>query len=100
MLDELFSNMSGWCGRSERPAATNSDEPAQSANTSVLLGFLAQLRADCLEREYDPAYGAIRSVAFVGVTHVFHLEGHNRYDASEATWAALSVSHSAALCTS
>ena len=54
VFDELFSALSKWCEESERPVVMIIDEVDTAANNQVFLDFLAQLRADYLEREDDP----------------------------------------------
>ena len=73
VFDELFSALSKWCEESERPVVMIIDEVDTAANNQVFLDFLAQLRADYLEREDDPEEKTFWSVILAGVTDVKHL---------------------------
>lgn len=78
VFDELFSALSKWCEESERPVVMIIDEVDTAANNQVFLDFLAQLRADYLEREDDPEEKTFWSVILAGVTDVKHLRSRLR----------------------
>ena len=78
VLDELFSALSDWCERSEKPIVMIIDEVDTATNNRVFLDFLAQLRADYLEREDDPDEKTFQSVILAGVTDVKHLKSRIR----------------------
>ena len=74
VFDELFSTLSEWCATSEKPIVMIIDEVDTATNNQVFLDFLAQLRADYLEREDDPDEKTFQSVILAGVTDVKHLK--------------------------
>lgn len=78
VFDEMFSALSKWCEESERPVVMIIDEVDTAANNQVFLDFLAQLRADYLEREDDPEENTFWSVILAGVTDVKHLRSRLR----------------------
>lgn len=78
VFDEMFSALSKWCEESERPVVMIIDEVDTAANNQVFLDFLAQLRADYLEREDDPEEKTFWSVILAGVTDVKHLRSRLR----------------------
>lgn len=80
VFDELFSALSKWCEESERPVVMIIDEVDTAANNQVFLDFLAQLRADYLEREDDPEEKTFWSVILAGVTDVKHLRSRLRQE--------------------
>ena len=73
LFDELFAALSEWCKTSEKPVVMMIDEVDTATNNQVFLDFLAQLRADYLEREDDPDEKTFQSVILAGVTDVKHL---------------------------
>ena len=78
VLDELFSSLAEWCEESEKPVVLIIDEVDTATNNQVFLDFLAQLRADYLEREDDPEKKAFQSVILAGVTDVKHIRSKIR----------------------
>jgi len=74
VFDELFSTLSEWCETSEKSVVMIIDEVDTATNNQVFLDFLAQLRADYLEREDDPEEKSFQSVILAGVTDVKHLK--------------------------
>ncbi|MCR5324881.1 MAG: AAA-like domain-containing protein [Lachnospiraceae bacterium] len=74
VFDELFSALSDWCRMAEKPVVMIIDEVDTATNNQVFLDFLAQLRAEYLEREEDPEEKTFRSVILAGVTDVKHLK--------------------------
>ncbi len=49
---ELFSVLTDWCEKSEKPVVMIIDEVDTATNNQVFLDFLAQLRLQYLEREW------------------------------------------------
>ena len=78
VLDELFFTLSEWCEESCKPVVMMIDEVDTAANNQVFLDFLAQLRADYLEREDDPDEKTFQSVILAGVTDVKHMKSRFR----------------------
>jgi len=78
VLDELFSSLTEWCEGSEKPVVLIIDEVDTATNNQVFLDFLAQLRADYLEREDDPEKKTFQSVILAGVTDVKHIRSKIR----------------------
>ena len=74
VFDELFSTLSAWCETSEKMVVMIIDEVDTATNNQVFLDFLAQLRADYLEREDHPEEKTFQSVILAGVTDVKHLK--------------------------
>lgn len=74
VLDELFDVFDDWCMESEYPIVLIIDEVDSATNNQVFLDFLAQLRADYLEREKDPEEKTFQSVILAGVTDVKHMK--------------------------
>jgi hypothetical protein len=78
VFDELFSSLAEWCEVSAKPVVMIIDEVDTATNNQVFLDFLAQLRADYLEREDDPDEKTFQSVILAGVTDVKHLKAKIR----------------------
>ena len=78
VLDELFSVLSEWCDESDKPIVMIIDEVDTATNNQVFLDFLAQLRADYMEREDDPEEKTFQSVILAGVTDVKHIKAKLR----------------------
>ena len=69
-LDELFDTLSEWCCISEKPIVLIIDEVDTASNNQVFLDFLAQLRANYIDRNSVPTF---QSVILAGVTDIKHL---------------------------
>ena len=80
LFDELFAVFSDWCEAATKPIVMIIDEVDSAANNQVFLDFLAQLRADYIEREKDPEYHTFQSVILAGVTDVKNLKRKLRPD--------------------
>ncbi|MCR5136550.1 MAG: AAA-like domain-containing protein [Oscillospiraceae bacterium] len=78
VFDELFSALSDWCEEADKPIVMIIDEVDSATSNQVFLDFLAQLRADYLEREDDPEEKTFQSVILAGVTDVKHLRSKIR----------------------
>lgn len=78
VFDELFYTLSEWCEKSDKPIVLIIDEVDTATNNQIFLDFLAQLRADYLEREQNGDYPAFQSVILAGVTDVKHLRSKLR----------------------
>jgi len=74
VFDELFATLSEWCRVSEKSIVMIIDKVDSATNNQVFLDFLAQLRADYIEREDDPDEKTFQSVILAGVTDVKHLK--------------------------
>ena len=60
----LFESLSGICEAADKPIVLMIDEVDSAANNQVFLDFLAQLRAQYMERDLQ---GAFQSVILAGV---------------------------------
>ena len=78
VFDELFYTLSEWCEKSIRPVVMIIDEIDTASNSQVFLDFLAQLRADYIEREENPENKTFQSVILAGVTDVKHIKSKIR----------------------
>ena len=78
VLLDLFFTLSDWCEISEKPIVMLIDEVDSASNNQVFLDFLAQLRADYIEREIDPEDKTFQSVVLAGVTDIKHLKAKIR----------------------
>ncbi len=79
-LGELFLLFSKWCEVSPGPIVFIIDEVDSASNNQVFLDFLAQLRLQYLEREYDEDNPAFQSVILAGVADIKHIKGNIRND--------------------
>ena len=80
VLMDLFSVMSDWCEISDKPLILMIDEVDSASNNQVFLDFLAQLRADYIERGIDPDVKTFQSVILAGVTDIKHLKAKIRLE--------------------
>lgn len=69
-LKELFEELSDICGTSDKPIVLMVDEVDSAANNQVFLDFLAQLRAQYIDRDIQPAF---QSVILAGVYDIKNL---------------------------
>ncbi|MCD7812780.1 MAG: ATP-binding protein [Lachnospiraceae bacterium] len=70
-LDELFIVLNEWCEQSEKPLVLIVDEVDQASNYQVFLNFLAQLRANYIERDLISTF---QSVILAGVYDIKNLK--------------------------
>lgn len=70
-MDDLFIVLNDWCEISEKPIVLMIDEVDQAADFQVFLSFLAQLRANYIERELVPTF---QSVILAGVHDIKNLK--------------------------
>ncbi|MCC8045209.1 MAG: AAA-like domain-containing protein [Clostridiales bacterium] len=70
-LDELFIVLNEWCEHSEKPLVLMIDEVDQASNYQVFLNFLAQLRANYIERDLISTF---QSVILAGVYDIKNLK--------------------------
>ncbi len=70
-LDELFIVLNEWCELSEKPIVLMIDEVDQASNYQVFLNFLAQLRANYIERDLIFTF---HSVILAGVYDIKNLK--------------------------
>ncbi len=70
-LFELFNSLSEICGASEKPVVLMIDEVDSASNYHVFLDFLAQLRADYLDRKHTVAF---QSVILAGVYDIKNIK--------------------------
>ncbi|MCD7736115.1 MAG: ATP-binding protein, partial [Lachnospiraceae bacterium] len=70
-LDELFIALNEWCESSEKPVVLMIDEVDQASNYQVFLNFLAQLRANYIERNLIFTF---HSVILAGVYDIKNLK--------------------------
>ena len=70
-LKELFECLSDICAASDKPIVLMIDEVDSASNNQVFLDFLAQLRAQYIERAWQPAF---QSVILAGVYDVKNLK--------------------------
>jgi hypothetical protein len=77
-LGDLFDVLLEWCDISDKEIVLIIDEVDSATNNQVFLDFLAQLRADYLEREDDPEKKTFQSVILAGVTDVKHIRSKIR----------------------
>ncbi|MCD7956306.1 MAG: ATP-binding protein, partial [Lachnospiraceae bacterium] len=70
-LDELFIVLNEWCEQSEKPLVLMVDEVDQASNYQVFLNFLAQLRANYIERDLISTF---HSVILAGVYDIKNLK--------------------------
>lgn len=73
----LFESLSGICEAADKPIVLMIDEVDSAANNQVFLDFLAQLRAQYMERDLQ---GAFQSVILAGVYDVKNLRRKLRPD--------------------
>lgn len=76
-LKELFECLSDICAASDKPIVLMIDEVDSASNNQVFLDFLAQLRAQYIERAWQPAF---QSVILAGVYDVKNLKQKLRSD--------------------
>lgn len=76
-LKELFEGLSDICAASDRPIVLLIDEVDSASDNQVFLDFLAQLRAQYIEREWQPAF---KSVILAGVYDIKNLKQKLRTD--------------------
>lgn len=76
-LDELFMAFAEWCSNSEKPVVLMIDEVDSATNNQVFLDFLAQLRANYIDRDIVPTF---QSVILAGVTDIRNLKRKIRPD--------------------
>ena len=76
-LKELFECLSEICAASDKPIVLMIDEVDSASNNQVFLDFLAQLRAQYIERAWQPAF---QSVILAGVYDVKNLKQKLRAD--------------------
>lgn len=76
-LMSLFESLSGICEAADKPIVLMIDEVDSAANNQVFLDFLAQLRAQYMERDLQ---GAFQSVILAGVYDVKNLRRKLRPD--------------------
>ncbi|MCD8124002.1 MAG: AAA-like domain-containing protein [Lachnospiraceae bacterium] len=69
-LDDLFIVLNEWCEQSEKPVVLMIDEVDQASNYQVFLNFLAQLRANYIERDLIATF---HSVILAGVHDIKNL---------------------------
>jgi hypothetical protein len=74
-LSRLFRCLSQWCEQSNKKIVLLIDEVDSASNNQVFLDFLAQLRAQYMERDIYPSF---RSVILAGVYDVKNLRGKIR----------------------
>ena len=74
-LKALFEQLGDICAASDKPIVLMIDEVDSASNNQVFLDFLAQLRAQYMERDIYPTF---RSVILVGVYDVKNLRGKIR----------------------
>ncbi|MCD7819783.1 MAG: AAA family ATPase, partial [Lachnospiraceae bacterium] len=70
-LDELFIVLNDWCGHSEKPVILMIDEVDQASDYQIFLNFLAQLRANYIERDLISTF---HSVILAGVHDIKNLK--------------------------
>ena len=76
-LKELFEQLSDLCAAAEKKIVLMIDEVDSASNNQVFLDFLAQLRAQYIERDIQPTF---RSVILAGVYDVKNLRRKIRPD--------------------
>lgn len=76
-MAELFDCFHKWCGQSDRPLVLMIDEADTAANNQTFLDFLAQLRADYLDRDLVPTF---QSVILAGVYDIRSMKRKIRPD--------------------
>lgn len=76
-LQVLFDVLTQWCGEEERPVVLLIDEVDTATNNQIFLDFLAQLRADYLDRDIKPTF---QSVILAGVHDVRNIKRKIRAD--------------------
>lgn len=74
-LKALFEQLGDICAVSDKPIVLMIDEVDSALNNQVFLDFLAQLRAQYMERDIYPTF---RSVILAGVYDVKNLRGKIR----------------------
>ena len=74
-LKALFEQLGDICAASDKPIVLMIDEVDSASNNQVFLDFLAQLRAQYMERDIYPTF---RSVILAGVYDVKNLRGKIR----------------------
>ncbi|MFR6169689.1 MAG: hypothetical protein ACLUKE_16630 [Blautia wexlerae] len=70
-LKELFEGLSDICEAADRKIVLMIDEVDSAANNQVFIDFLAQLRAQYLDREFYPGF---QSVILAGVYDIKEFE--------------------------
>ena len=76
-LKVLFEELSDICGACDRPIVMMIDEVDSATNNQVFLDFLAQLRAQYIERDMQPTF---KSVILAGVYDIKNLRHKIRAD--------------------
>lgn len=76
-LKELFECLRDICAASDKPIVLMIDEVDSASNNQVFLDFLAQLRAQYIERAWQPAF---QSVILAGVYDIKNLKRKLRAD--------------------
>lgn len=76
-LKALFEQLGDICAVSDKPIVLMIDEVDSASNNQVFLDFLAQLRAQYMERDIYPSF---RSVILAGVYDVKNLRGKIRLE--------------------
>ena len=76
-LADLFRAFARWCATSPKPVVLMIDEVDSATNNEVFLAFLAQLRANYIDRADVPTF---QSVILAGVTDVKNLKRKIRRD--------------------
>ncbi len=76
-FQKLFQVLSKWCKISEKPIVLMIDEVDSASNNQVFLDFLAQLRADYIDRDIRPTF---QSVILAGVYDIKNLKRKIRPD--------------------
>ena len=77
-LDELFECLGDMCGSSFLPVVLMIDEVDSASNNQVFIDFLAQLRAQYLKRDKEPAF---QSVILASVYNIKNLKQKLRPEA-------------------
>ena len=76
-FQKLFQVLSKWCKFSEKPIVLIIDEVDSASNNQVFLDFLAQLRADYIDRDVRATF---QSVILAGVYDIKNLKRKIRLD--------------------
>ena len=76
-FQKLFQVLSKWCKFSEKPIVLIIDEVDSASNNQVFLDFLAQLRADYIDRDVRATF---QSVILAGVYDIKNLKRKMRLD--------------------
>ena len=64
-LKELFEQLSDLCAAAEKKIVLMIDEVDSASNNQVFLDFLAQLRAQYIERDIQPTFRAVIFMNFI-----------------------------------